>query len=286
LSYDIFHPGETPETVLQVLERLAQLVPQKGRIVEIGSMVGRTAACFALTRPDCHITCVDKWATVKPGDHMAIDGHPHPHGKNTYDNFKVLTGQYQNITAVKTDIVDVIDTFYPFDLCFFDAPAVVDDKYRKIIMLNLLLHCADGAMICGDNFENAQIKNVQLLIRLFRQGCISSIWTYRRVWWVNYLPDIAQFTPVQDEHVNWSDIESCIRGTQYLGGALLFYQQRMWVSQMSGMDTIPRQEAVEVTRADNQNQAARDPLALSSHHADPSSAGARSTGAISSAYMD
>jgi hypothetical protein len=69
-------PGIMNPDEMIVLSNLASLVPKNGKILEIGSFLGRSAAALHAGKdPSVTLTVIDKW-TDHPGffDHLVIDG--------------------------------------------------------------------------------------------------------------------------------------------------------------------------------------------------------------------
>jgi len=66
--------GWMVESELKVLETIAKQVPVNGNIVEVGSMFGRSAVCFAMSAdPSVTINCIDYFPTDMRQQHGCSD---------------------------------------------------------------------------------------------------------------------------------------------------------------------------------------------------------------------
>lgn len=62
MSYDISIPGQTNEIQLRAIEIIATLIPPNGKIVEIGSLFGRTSYAWSKSvYPTVKVYCIDPW---------------------------------------------------------------------------------------------------------------------------------------------------------------------------------------------------------------------------------
>lgn len=162
--YDLTIPGWQPEVGLQVIARLAQLLPPYPHIVEIGPFCGRTTVCLAMTRPDAKIQSIDIFDTTEhpyypPVRLRAEFSEPDVdfglvdriwQAQGTLQNFKYFTRQYPNVTAIKARSPDgCLYWKHPADLVLIDA--VHHNPYFQKDIEFWWQHVKMGGIMAGDD---------------------------------------------------------------------------------------------------------------------------------------
>jgi SAM-dependent methyltransferase len=164
MPYNLNIPGWMPVRELELIEQLAVTIPQKGRMVEVGSFVGRSSWCWAKSvDPSVIVYCLDIWnpsehpyhpPTVIGGrgsigtDFGAADELDHVVG--TLENFTRNTGDCPNIRAMRgASPADFRDWREPLDLVFLDGV-----HHNPIFWEDLnfwFWHLKPGGILCGDD---------------------------------------------------------------------------------------------------------------------------------------
>lgn len=134
MPYDNSVIGWMTPSDLKVLEELALQVPKNGIIVEVGSLYGRSAVCFAMTaNPSVQIHCIDIFHDFDgtnthehSAEHAKEMGYPqHKSVFNSFKEFRNNTSKYSNIRMIRgesphrfqEDYIPPVD----IDLFFLDA---------------------------------------------------------------------------------------------------------------------------------------------------------------------
>lgn len=108
MTYDLSIKGNMPENELKILERWSAELPKPTLLVEVGSLYGRSAICFALSLSEgSQVYCFDRWDGEDAGwaadaigyDEMRARLENVPwYGDNLdYDVFLRNTAKYSNI---------------------------------------------------------------------------------------------------------------------------------------------------------------------------------------------
>lgn len=187
---DIF--GWMPESELKVIEQLAQLVPEGGHIVEVGSMAGRSSVCFAMScKPGVKVTCIDLFdpnTIVKhdmPEEAVKRNNFPiahHPY--NMLEEFKRNTASIPNISLIRGNSpLGIVYTNEPIDLFFLDALHANPSDWNNIVFYSKFIKA--GGYISGHDYQKQGqfpdiIENVKRLERIYGVPATtypgSSIW--------------------------------------------------------------------------------------------------------------
>lgn len=161
------------EHELDVLSDLAQTIPQNGKLVELGSLFGRTAVHWAMQRSDIEILCIDdfvdnNWDDLQyPGKANRPLNHVH---YNTYDIFLANTKTYPNISHIKCRCPEGINyTGGNIDLLFVDLGHWNPVDWGSIEIF--IPYLPSGSIICGhdympDLFPDV-LENVSRLEKIF-----------------------------------------------------------------------------------------------------------------------
>jgi hypothetical protein len=144
MPYNIDIPGWMTITELQDIETLAQMVPEHGTVVEVGSLFGRSSYAFHESMPEtAKLYCIDWWGgddpawpyTIPPFD---TDAPWSPCGMGlNYENFQKYTSDLERIVAIKGKSPYVFDVnggwqYGTVDLFFLDANHVNPDDWDSI----------------------------------------------------------------------------------------------------------------------------------------------------------
>lgn len=200
MPYDLSIPGWMKEADLKVIEKLAQQVPVKGSIVDVGSFLGRSAVAWASSAPTATVHCIDKWPDK--GRFEAPNRNPEPAGDlsrytGSYeDTFGKLTAPYSNIHAHRGISTATDWPFHNVDLVFLDAMQTLKGLTAELGVWRPRLR--PGGLLCGHDFTSAdRLIDVAKAVMLFAPShgfnifvpCGSTIWmlfhdgAHQRDWW-------------------------------------------------------------------------------------------------------
>lgn len=129
MPYNIDILGWMTELELQIIEQLAKRVPNSGLIVEVGSMFGRSAVCWALSSPSSEVYCIDLFYEKYTSRHLFSDEvcnkHKFPQSDKEYDiysEFKKNTADLSNVHMIRGNSpMDAPKFNRDIDLFFLDA---------------------------------------------------------------------------------------------------------------------------------------------------------------------
>lgn len=185
MAYDLNIRGWMSEMELKVIEQLAQLVPENETIIEIGSMMGRTAFCWAATNPTATVICFDQWVGEDSGDSNLSNevGSPIKGDHNTLELFIKNTSELKNVIPIRAiapefPIIDnspflvFIDTAHK-NPCDWDTIQYWLPKIKK------------GGILCGHDFSEQfpdVVENVERLEKLLSKKVTTykntSLWSF------------------------------------------------------------------------------------------------------------
>ncbi|WOO41270.1 class I SAM-dependent methyltransferase [Rubellicoccus peritrichatus] len=156
-------PGWSTEIELMVLARLAQLVPDGGTIVELGTLAGRTAYAMAASNPKVKVHCVDVWENFlkssipEPslmhfsGDIEAFDT------ENIYECFLKQVEGLDNIVPHRGKTTEVPwDSDEKIDLLYIDADHDEEPVYQDL--LKWFPRMKRNGIILGHDFNMGSVK--------------------------------------------------------------------------------------------------------------------------------
>lgn len=183
--------GWMTEYDLNVISDLALLVPEYSTIVEVGSMFGRSAVCWATHAPKtAHIYCIDNWYSFYTQDHPFSDEicleNKFPLSGKQYDlleEFKNNTKSFSNIKMIQGNCPS--QTYWdniPIDLFFLDASHTNPSDWE--ILEYFIPFIKTNGIICGHDYDENQfpdvVENLKKLELLFNRKVVlfknSSIW--------------------------------------------------------------------------------------------------------------
>lgn len=184
MAYDLNIRGWMTEAELQVIEKLAGSVPENEIIVEVGSMLGRTAYCWAASSPSSKVFCFDQWVGENqwPHPHPNVAGVPIEGDFNTLENFIENTGKLQNIIPIITTAPEFPDIGSPF-LVFIDASHYNPCDWD--IISYWLPRIKKGGILCGHDLVpdfSDVVNNVKRLEVMLDQQVTTyedtSLWSF------------------------------------------------------------------------------------------------------------
>jgi predicted O-methyltransferase YrrM len=186
--------GWMTDKEIKILEELAELTPQQGTIVEVGSFFGRSACAWATVRPQSKIICIDIFFEKYIQRHKIADDickiHNFPlSGKkyNVYEEFLKNTKDYSNITHIRgTSPQGIVYTNEEIDLFFLDAAHRNPSDWENIEFF--LPFVKPGGIICGHDYNKENfpdvVENVHKLENILGNKARiiedSSIWMIRK----------------------------------------------------------------------------------------------------------
>ena len=155
--YDLTIPGWANEEQLKEIERLAKLVPKNGKIVEVGSYLGRSSFAWAKS---CHhsvkVYCIDHWSgwTLKEEDFNESLIPPigwKPDLACSKELFEEYTKMCENIIPIK-----VYSPYLDWKEGMVDI-VYIDDGHEyentKANILYWLERIKAGGILCGDDYS-------------------------------------------------------------------------------------------------------------------------------------
>lgn len=184
--------GFMPEHELKVVESLALQVPLNGTIVEVGSYMGRTAVCFAMTAPTSTIYCIDNFYEFPwTSDLIVTDDDAEklkiPKFGSTYvisEEFHKNTKDFHNIIPIKGHCPNIEFDVNNIDLLFIDAAHINPNDWDIITFL--LPKVKHNGIICGHDYGHQYpdvVQNVNRLEQLLnKQRTLyfkTSLWSFK-----------------------------------------------------------------------------------------------------------
>lgn len=187
--------GYMHEHELNVLEQFAYTVPKGGKIVEVGSFLGRSSVCFALSAPEATVYCVDEFSDKDWICHINInsDGDNYIEAKcpifgqayNTKKEFLKNTQHIPNIVQIQGySPHQIIYENGEIDLFFLDAGHQNPNDWDNICYWVPLVK--SGGIICGHDYSHEfpnVIQNVHRLETILgKQAKLhfsTSIWSFQ-----------------------------------------------------------------------------------------------------------
>lgn len=171
---DIF--GFMAENELQQISKWAESVPSNGVIVEVGSFLGRSSTCWAMSSdPSVTIYCVDDYGT-------------HDINGQLYDGDELFTKNmmsFPNIIKVKgCSPYEITYTGNEIDIFFLDAG---HSNPSDIDTINYFLpYIKNGGLLCGhdyfEGFDDVKQNISDLETRLNQRVTVyesTSLWSFK-----------------------------------------------------------------------------------------------------------
>lgn len=184
----------SPES-MQTIMSWARHVPKNGVIVEIGSMMGRTACGWAMSAPTATVYCIDPWLGEPQGDcadavaaktlEGSLPWFPRQGDYNDIHTFLKNTEGLSNIRTIQTDTSSGI--FLEADVVFIDAAHSNPSDWAHI--MHWLPLIKKGGRLCGHDYEMTfpdVVNNVQTLETILEQKVVTydedkignSLWSF------------------------------------------------------------------------------------------------------------
>lgn len=203
MPYDNSIPGWFTKGDLAVLENISVHVPKNGRIVEVGSLYGRSSVAWAMScDPSVEIVCIDLFPERKMENHKfseevsAINGFP-TNGKvyNVKEEFEKNTRAYPNIKMIRgysPNCVHNID-LGPIDVFFLDALHSNPGDWENLCYF--VPRVKVGGFICGHDYHAEQfpdiVENVARLEKLLGSKAVIPRPGYGAVWYIKVLNSVS-----------------------------------------------------------------------------------------------
>ena len=160
------------ESELKVLETIAKQVPTNGNIVEVGSMFGRSAVCFAMSADtSVTINCIDYFPTDMRQQHGCLyedcinNGFPIANQLyNVEQDFIKNTKEFKNIKMIKGDSPHVL--VYkpdPIDLFFLDAGHSNPNDWDNLC--HFIPYMKLNSIIAGHDYHETEFPDVYQNVR-------------------------------------------------------------------------------------------------------------------------
>ena len=193
MPYDLNIRGWMPEHELQILEHWATHVPEHGNIVEIGSMMGRTAVCWAKSsHPTVKVYCIDSWLEYPIRQSYELDDIDNLHNIpiktdiNSMAAFIRNTIFYSNIIPIRVDSPENfpqrVKELTP-NIMFLDASHCNPSDWNYInFWLDKII---PGGMLCGHDFNCFPdvTENVHRIEKILNKNVTlypdTSLWSFK-----------------------------------------------------------------------------------------------------------
>lgn len=180
MPYDINIPGWMTLNDLTVLEELARQVPENGKIVEIGSLYGRSSACLAMSAlPTVVVYCIDifrdddsKNVHDFPEEVYKKHGYPDPNVyMNSYKDFsRNIMLKFKNVQMIRarSPYFNGIEVPNDVDMIFIDSEHKNPNDWDNLSYW--LPRLKSGGILCGHDYGGHApdvVLNVKRLSSMF-----------------------------------------------------------------------------------------------------------------------
>ena len=149
---DMSIPGQMSRGELQALEKIARDVPEKGIVVELGSLYGRSSFTWGTTvRPSVSVYCIDPWERdrwiIELVEKSTPDCPPFSH-----EQFRRFTRGIPTITPIiGRSPQDVRSWSRKVDV-YFDDSLHHNPGFRQNLYF-WLRHMKPGGIMCGHDYS-------------------------------------------------------------------------------------------------------------------------------------
>ena len=186
--------GWMMDSELDIIAELARRIPKNGVAIEVGSMFGRSAACWATHAPDSAIIyCIDSWHSCYTQEHsysvevclqnkFPISGKQYnllaefTNNTKFFPNIKMIQGHCPSQTL--WDNINI-------DLFFLDAGHTNPNDWE--IIEYFLPFIKSGGIICGHDYHENNfpdvVENVSKLEKMFNNKAI--LFEDSLIWMIN-----------------------------------------------------------------------------------------------------
>src|SRR5262245_42702412 len=111
MPYNLNIAGWMPESELRLIEQLASTLPSSGRMVEVGSYLGRSSWCWAKSvHPSVRVYCIDIWDPAEHPYHPPAEIGAHDTRNPDFGvaaNLEQLVGSLENFQRNTRDCPNV-----------------------------------------------------------------------------------------------------------------------------------------------------------------------------------
>lgn len=179
LNTDI--PGQMTRNELSAISYLASTVPDRGIIVEAGSLFGLSSWHWSNnSTPTCSVFCIDPWERVK----WIVDLVEKPQGTKHFSRaaFEDYTVECKNIIAIQGYSPSILRNWkLPINIYFDDAihqnPAL---RQNLQFWSNFIV---PGGYVCGHDYSE-EWPDVVHEANLIAQSWNAKVHVVETVWWV------------------------------------------------------------------------------------------------------
>lgn len=146
------------EEQLKEIEKLAKLVPRNGKIVEVGSYLGRSSYAWAKScHPSVSVFCIDHWSGWVLSESDFNNTITQPEGWKpglacSLENFKKYTKKCKNIIPIKAYSPFIEWKKGSIDLVFIDDGHEYENTLANIYFWKSKLK--NGGILCGDDYSS------------------------------------------------------------------------------------------------------------------------------------
>jgi len=175
------------ESELQTIERIAQELPEKSTIVEVGSMFGKSSVAWALSAPTSTVYCIDLYEDRYQSFNQEVDEDESLGFVNIPEKFKEYNSKQEFFKNTKDiDNIVVIEGESPhnitynggeIDVFFLDAAHQNPSDWDNLCHFIPLVK--EGGIICGHDLHVFPdiMENVKKLEKLFKTPVTTFEWT-------------------------------------------------------------------------------------------------------------
>jgi hypothetical protein len=174
-------PGQMTRKELSAVSYLASTVPDRGIIVESGSLFGLSSWHWSNnSTPGCQVFCIDPWERVK----WIVDLVEKPQGTRPFSRaaFEEYTADCKNIIAIQGYSPSVLRNWnLPIDIYFDDAM-----HQNPVLRENLQFwskFIVPGGYVCGHDYCQ-EWPDVIHEANLIAQRWNTKVHVVETVWWV------------------------------------------------------------------------------------------------------
>jgi len=145
---------------LTELEKIVELIPEDGEVLEIGTASGATAAVLACNKPNAHIVCVDNFEVLDKSNCASTDPDRLTNWfKNKKPNMNLWIGDICDLDAL-------IGNEYSFDLIIVDASHEYEDVNLDLVYASQWIN-NDKSYICCHDYDDPTWPGVKQAVDEF-----------------------------------------------------------------------------------------------------------------------
>lgn len=174
-------PGQMTKNELSAISYLASTVPDRGIIVEAGSLFGLSSWHWSNnSAPSCSIFCIDPWERVK----WIVDLVEKPQGTKQFSRaaFEYYTADCKNIIAIQGYSPIILRNWkLPINIYFDDAIHQNPVLHQNLQFWSSFI--VPGGYVCGHDYSN-EWPDVIHEANLISQSWNTKVHVVETVWWV------------------------------------------------------------------------------------------------------